>query len=245
MNVLVNQIKMELKLFFRRRDELFWTLAFPVFFIVLFGLIYGDTQWDEIRAIEYLVPGIVVMGMMTTGIMNSATTFVEERGRGIYRRLAVTPLKRSTVIGSLIINKYVIVLLQTVVLLLIGFLVWKITIAGNWFFIWLIVTLGALCFLSIGFALTGVIRSTKSATPVTMIVFFLLLFLGGIFFPAEIMPQGISYISNVLPSTYLNDALRIIAIESGAIGDIGWNLLAIGAWTVGCLLLSIRFFKWE
>lgn len=245
MKVFINQVKLEMKLFVRRRDDLFWTLAFPAFFMVLFGLIYGDTQWDTIRAIDYILPGILVMAMMTTGIMTSATGFVEERDRGIYRRLAVTPLNRQVVIGSQIVNRYFIVILQAIILLLIGILGWKINISGNWFTIWILVTLGALCFLTVGFALTTVIKTTKSATPITMIVFFVFMFLGGVFFPIDIMPEGISYISNALPSTHLNDAIRIVAIENGSWSDIGVNILVVIAWAVACLLVSIRFFRWE
>jgi len=245
MKVFINQVKLEMKLFIRRRDDLFWTLAFPAFFIVLFGLIYGDTQWDNIRAIDYILPGILIMAMMTTGIMTSATGFVEERDRGIYRRLAVTPLKRQVIIGSQIVNRYFIIILQTIILLLIGILAWNISISGNWFTIWILVTLGALCFLTVGFALTTVIKTTKSATPIAMIVFFVFMFLGGVFFPIDIMPEGISYISNALPSTHLNDAIRIIAIENGSWSDIGVNILVVIAWTIVSLLVSIRFFRWE
>lgn len=245
MKVFINQVKLEMKLFVRRRDDLFWTLAFPAFFIVLFGLIYGDTQWDNIRAIDYILPGILIMAMMTTGIMTSATGFVEERDRGIYRRLAVTPLKRQVIIGSQIVNRYFIIILQTIILLLIGILAWNISISGNWFTIWILVTLGALCFLTVGFALTTVIKTTKSATPIAMIVFFVFMFLGGVFFPIDIMPEGISYISNALPSTHLNDAIRIIAIENGSWSDIGVNILVVIAWTIVSLLVSIRFFRWE
>ena len=61
MTMLLKQTAIEMKLFLRRKDELFWTLAFPVMFIVLFGLIYGNTTWNgmNIRAVDYLLPGII------------------------------------------------------------------------------------------------------------------------------------------------------------------------------------------
>ncbi len=85
MRALAGQISLETKLFFRRKDELFWNLALPMFFMVLYGFLYGDTKWAEfeIRAIDYMFPGIVVMALMVNGIMVNATGFVEERGKGI------------------------------------------------------------------------------------------------------------------------------------------------------------------
>jgi ABC-2 type transport system permease protein len=236
---------LETKLFLRSRDGLFWTLAFPVFFIVLFGLIYGDTRWGDIRAIDYLLPGIIVMALMITSIMATATSFAEEREKGIYRRLSVTPLKKQVILGAQIINRYLIILVQTLILLLIGILAFKINIAGNYATFWLILTLGSVCFLTIAFSLTGLMRTAKSATPIGMIVFFLLLFLGRILFPIDVLPKGLDYISNVLPTSYLNDALRIVIIEGRGIADIWLELLAVLGWTVVCLALSIRFFRWE
>ncbi len=245
MKILIRQTMLETKLFLRRRDDLFWTLVFPVFFILLFGFIYGDTEWGDMRAIDYLLPGIIVMALMVTGIMSSATSFAEEREKGIYRRLSVTPLKKHMILGAQIINRYLIILVQTLILLLIGILVFNINIVGNYATFWLILTLGGLCFLTIGFSLTGLMRTAKSATPIAMIVFFFLMFLGGIFFPIDIMPKGLEYVSNVLPSTHLNNALRIVAVEGKSIGDVWLELVVVSGWMTACFALSIRFFRWE
>jgi len=245
MRILAGQIALETKLFFRRKDELFWNLAFPMFFMVLYGLIYGSTMWGDILAIEYMFPGIIVMALMVNGIMVTATVFVEERGKGIYRRLSLTPLKRQTIIGAQILHRYIVTLVQTLLLLAVGVFAFKVNIVGNYFFFWLILTFGSLCFLSIGFALATVIRSTRSATPICMIAFFMMLFLGGIFFPTNIMPDFLVVISKALPSTHLNDALRLVVIEGAGPGAVWLELLAVGGWFVVSLGLSIKFFRWE
>jgi len=68
MKTLLRQARLETKRFVRQRDDIFWTLGFPMFFIVLFGLVYGDMRWEEfgIRATDYILPGIVVMAVMVT-----------------------------------------------------------------------------------------------------------------------------------------------------------------------------------
>ncbi|MCD4669293.1 MAG: ABC transporter permease [Actinomycetia bacterium] len=241
------QIVLETKLFFRRKDELFWNLVFPLFFIVLYGLIYGDIGWDAygMRAIEYMLPGIIVMAIMVNGIMSNATGFVEDRGKGIYRRLSLTPLKRQTIIGAQILHRYLVIIVQTIILLAVGIFAFNIRIGGNYFYFWLVLTFGAICFLSIGFALASLIKSTRSATPICMIVFFLMLFLGGIFFPASIMPNFLIIFSKILPSTHLSDALRIIIIEGKGLGSAWSQLAVMGGWVITSLIISIRFFRWE
>ncbi len=247
MKILLGQIAIETKLFLRRKDDLFWTLAFPMFFMVLYGVIYGDQMWADygMPAIDYMLPGIVVLALMVTGIMTTASGFAEEREKGIYRRLSLTPLKRSTLIAGQILHRYLVILVQTLLLLLVGILAFKIKIASNYFLFWLVLTFGAFCFLCIGFALTGLIRSARSATPISMSAFFILMFLGSIFIPITVMPDFLRVISNSLPSTHLGDALRLVTINGAGISEIGKNLLIVGGWTIGCLGLAIKFFRWE
>lgn len=247
MKVLTRQVMLETRLFLRRRDDLFWTLAFPLFFIALYGLIYQDMLWEDLglRAIEYILPGIVVMALMVSGIMATATGFVEERQRGIYRRLSLTPLKRRTILGGQLIQRYMVILVQTTLLLIVGGLAFNIRISGNLFWVWLVMTLGALCFLSIGFLLTGLISSARAANGISMVVFFMLMFLGGLFFPNDLMPDFLRIFSSTLPSTNLNDALRAVMIMGLGIREVWRELLIVGGWFVGSLMLAVRLFRWE
>jgi len=247
MNMLIRQTRMQMRLFLRRKDELFWTLAFPVLFILLFGAIYGNSKWEgmSIRSIDYLLPGIIVMGAMVTGIMRTATGFVQEREQGIYRRLALTPLTRTTLIGSQLLQHYLVIIVQTLLLVAIGGLAFKTHLTGNTALFWLTLSVGALCFMSIGFALTGLIKTLRSATPIIQITYFALMFLGGIFFPNSLLPKWLGNAASILPSTQLGDALRAVVYNGGGIGDIWPKLAIMGAWIAVCMVVSIRFFRWE
>ena len=245
MQVLLGQVKLETKLLFRDRGALFWTLAFPLFMIVLFGLIYQDIDWDGQAPINHFLPGIIVMAVMTTCLINTATGFVEEREKGIYRRLSLAPLKRQTLIGGQIVNRYLVVLVQTVILIAIGIIFFGVTIGGNYLLFWVALTLGTITFLSLGFAIAGFIKSAKGASPFTMAIFFGLLFLGGIFFPLDVMPEFLHPFSRALPSTNLNDALRMVAIDGEGIGAVWQELAILGGWLVACSALAVKFFKWE
>jgi ABC-2 type transport system permease protein len=247
MAILLRQTIIETRLFLRRRSELLWTLAFPIMFMVLFGLIYGNTKWNgmDMRAVDFLLPGIIVMGAMVTGIMRTSVAFVGEREKGIYRRLALTPLKRQTLIASQLLQHYIVIIVQTVLLIAIGVTAFKINISGNMFLFWLVLSIGALCFLSIGFALTGLIKTARSATPINQMAYFILMFLGGLFFPNSMLPHFLAQIANILPSTQMSDALRAVFYQGAGIGDIWQNLLVMGGWILACLAVSIKFFRWE
>ena len=217
-------------------------------FMVLFGLIYGDTKWTgmNMRSVDFLLPGIIVMGAMVTGIMRTSVAFVGEREKGIYRRLALTPLKRQTLIGSQLLQHYIVIILQTVLLIAVGVTAFKINISGNMLLFWLVLSIGALCFMSIGFALTGLIKTARSATPVNQMAYFTLMFLGGIFFPNSMLPKASwQHFANALPSTQMSDALRGVFYQGAGFGDIWQNLLIMAAWILACLAISIKFFRWE
>ena len=245
MKVLAGQIKLETRLFLRDRGELFWALAFPVFFIVLFGLIYRGESWGGMPPMNYILPGIVTMAIMVTCIMNTTMGVVSDRGKGIFRRLSLTPLKRQTLIGGQIIHRYLIILAQALILIAIGVIFFKVTIGGNYFLFWGALTIGTLSFLALAFALTTFIKSEKSATPVAMTFFFILLFLGGCLFPINIMPEFVQYIYKVLPSAHLNEALRMIALEEVGFSGVWPEFLKLGGWIVVLSVISVKFFKWE
>jgi ABC-2 type transport system permease protein len=238
-----------MRLFLRRKDELFWTLDFPILFILLFGAIYGNTKWTgsgiDIRAIDYLLPGIIVMGAMVTGIMRTSTGFVQEREQGVYRRLALTPLKRQTLLGSQVLQHYIVIIVQTLLLIAIGGVAFKTHLTGNLYLFWLVLSIGALCFMSIGFALSGLIKTVRSATPINQITYFSLMFLGGIFFPNSLLPTWLGNAAKILPSTQMGDALRAVVYNGAGIGDIWQKLLIVTGWIAACSVISIKFFRWE
>ena len=245
--MLLRQTWLETKLFLRGLDNLFWTLAFPVFFVVLYGFIYGDMVWDElgIRAFEYTLPGIVVMALMVTGIMHTAIGFAEDREKGIYRRLSLTPLRPSALLGGQLLQRYGLILVQTVLLLTIGMLGFGARNAGRIVDLWIVVTLGAMCFLSVGFLLAGFVRSARAANGITMVVFFLLLFLGGVFFPSAVMPNVVAKLSLGLPSTLVNTALREVMILGQGLPAVWRELSGIAGWFIASFALAVLRFRWE
>jgi ABC-2 type transport system permease protein len=99
--------------------------------------------------------------------------------------------------------------------------------------------------MSIGFALTGLVKSVRSSSPVTQITLNTMMFLGGIFFPNSMMPHWLGNIAKVLPSSQMGDALRAVIYNNPGIGDIWQKLVIMAVWIGVCLVISIRFFRWE
>lgn len=245
MKVLAEQMKIESKLFLRDKGGLFWALAFPVFMIVLFGLIYQGEMWGEITSISYILPGIIVMAVMSTCVVITTSGVVSDREKGIFRRLSLTPLKRQTLIGGQITTRYIVVLVQTLVLITIAILAFGVTLGGNYLLFWGALTLGTLTFFAMGFALTTFIKSDKGVVPAAMAFLFVMMFLGGCFYPVDVMPEFLQPFCKALPSFHMNESLRMIAIEKAGIGTVWPEFLKMTGWLVVFSAIGVRFFKWE
>jgi ABC-2 type transport system permease protein len=237
-------VGIETKLFLRYKESLFWNFAFPVFFMLLFGLI-GFGGGDGVQYIDFLLPGVIAMAIMTTCLISTAIDIVSDRDRGIFRRLFVTPLPKSVFLGGKIVSRYIIVLLQTLLLIVIATVFFGVRIGGNLVLFWLVLTVGMFCFLSLGFLIASFVRRTESVQPISMITFFVMMFLGETFWPMRLMPGFLRVIARVLPSTHLNAALREISIAGAGIGAIRGEILILLCWLVVCFALSSRLFRWE
>ncbi len=116
---------------------------------------------------------------------------------------------------------------------------------GNWLQLLGVVGLGALAMVSLGYLAVARVRTAEGAAPIIQMVMFPMMFLSGIFFPVEIMPDFMRPIVAVMPLTYLGDALRQVMVNGTPLYPMLTDLAVMGAWLLGCMLLSIRLFKWE
>ena len=201
-------------------------------------------QTHDLRAIDYLVPGILAMALMQLGIF-AAVELVAERENKVLKRLGATPLRRSTMIISTVIFRLMVALVQAALIIIIARLVFDVPMLGSWLFLIVMVILGTLTFLALGYLLSAFAKTERTAIPLLMSIQFPMMFLSGIFFPAEMMPDFMMPIMNAMPLTYLGDSLRQIMVGSSALHPQYINAAVLGGWLVVCLIGAIRFFRWE
>ncbi|MDC7126419.1 MAG: ABC transporter permease [Spirochaetales bacterium] len=245
MSILAKQIRIEMILFLRNRQNLFLTLAFPVMMILLFGAVFKDQIWGGVSSINFLVPGIVVMSLMMVCMNNNAVKIVDERTRGIYRRLFLTPLRRETLLLSNIVVRYLVTIVSALLVIAVGIGVYGADIEGSRFLFWLILTLGSLTFISLGFFLTSFAKNTSSVMTLCMAVLFAFMFLGGCFWPTEQLPESIMPLCKALPSYHLNAAFRMVVLQNAGGIDVIKELPVVIGWFVVSFILAVKFFKWE
>ena len=201
-------------------------------------------QTNEIRPIDYLTPGIVAMAIMQLGIF-AAMPLVVQRENRVLKRLGATPLRRSTMIFSTVVFRLLIAFGQAALIILVAWLVFHVVMLGSWLFLAGMVILGALTFLAMGFMMSAFAKTQESAMPLLMMVMFPMMFLSGIFFPVDMMPGFMHPIMDAMPLTYLGDSLRQIMVQSSALHSQWVNVGVLFGWFTACLIVAVRFFKWE
>lgn len=210
----------------------------------IFTIDTETVQAQRLSNFDYILPGILAMALMQLGLFGSFQ-FLSLREQKIIRGLGVTPLPRSTILSSEILVRLIVALIQTFLIVIIGQTVFGVTIVGNLFKMSGIVILGSLTFISLGYMLISFASSMESGRGIVQVVQFPMMFLSGIFFPVEIMPDYIKPVVKAIPLTYLGDALRQEMVGATPAYSMTTNLLVLTAWLVVTLMMAVKFWKWE
>lgn len=199
----------------------------------------------NLKYIDFLVPGIVAMMIMSNNLNGVAAQIASWRERGILRRMQSTTLKASTFIAAQITARLMLNGLQAVIVLLIGNLVFGTQVNGSWMLLLMFVVLGTLAFMSIGFIIAGLAKTPESASPIAGFISFPMLFLGGVFFPINDMPEFLQPFVKALPISHLTTALRQVMNVGEGITLLWTETLVLGGWLVVSFIIASFTFKWE
>jgi ABC-2 type transport system permease protein len=204
-----------------------------------------SVQAQQSRFIDFFVPGVLAMAIMQLGLFGTAQPLVQLRDQGVLRRLGATPLPRGIWLLSQVAMRMTIALTQAAVIVLLGMLAFRVPMLGSWPVLLGFVLLGGLMSISLGYVIAAFSKNQESASGISSFLSFPLMFLSGLFFPVDFFPEFLKPVAAIVPLTYLADALRQIMVASNPLHPLAVDAALMGAWLVACLLLSVRFFKWE
>ncbi len=236
---------MELKLQLREPLALFFTLAFPVMVMTLFGFIFGnesDATLGGYGRVDLSVPGYIGMIVGTIGMLSIPTTLANYRDLGILRRLRATPLGSGPVLWSQVAAQVVMTTAGIILLVIAGKVIFDLRLPSGNLTIVPAIVLSAFSFFAVGFVLAGVMPSARTAQAVGMALFYPMLFLSGAAMPRFVMPEVVQQVAGWLPLTHV-----VILVEDLWLKG-SWNLTS-AAVVVAVLVVGLavsRFtFRWE
>ena len=205
---------------------------------------FQQVETRHLGYIDFLVPGIVGMTIMQLGLFGVAFGFVQLKRTGALRRLFATPTSPAYFLSAQVLSRLMIGLVQVAILFGVG--IWfGLQMFGSYLVLLVIVLIGSAIFLAVGFAIAGCAKNEDQAAPVANLVSLPMMFLSGVFFPREAMPEFLRGITGFMPLTYVNDALRAVVNEGAGLLAIGPELLGMAVWMVIAFLLAVFLFRWE
>jgi len=211
---------------------------------VLIQLAEESIQIKDLRIIDVMVPGILAMAVLFLGLFGSLS-MVEWREKQVLKRFGATPLRRSTLVLAQVLYRLILSLVQTFIIILVARFAFNVPMVGNWLLLLGMVLLGALTFISLGYLAVARARSVEGAMPIIQLIQLPMLFLSGIFFPLDFMPDFMRPIVTAMPLTYLGDAFRQIMVDATPFYPMTIDIAVLGGWLVVCMALTIWLFKWE
>jgi len=195
--------------------------------------------------IDFLLPGILSMSIMQMGIFGVAFGFVSLKKRGILRRLWVTPINPNDFIIAQVATRVLVLVIQIILMVVVGVIFFNLHFIGNVLTLFLMAMLGAVVFLSMGFALAGISRSEDQVAPLANVITLPMMLLSGVFFSRTNLPGFVRTITDYFPLTYLADGMRSIAIDGATLAQVGPQLLGLVVWSVIACSLAVKMFRWE
>ncbi len=202
-------------------------------------------ETPEVDYFDTVLLGLLGLGIMTNSIISIAVRISVYRNQAVLKRLLVTPLPVWKFFAGEIAAHLLLAMAQALIILGVGVLVFGASIPGNLGWSLVIVLLGAVVFLNIGFILSAWARSPAAASGMGNAVALPMMFLAGTFFSTASLPWLLPYAALALPLTPMLDALRAVAINGASLWETWPQLAALAGWAVATAAVAVRVFRFS
>jgi ABC-type multidrug transport system permease subunit len=197
------------------------------------------------RYIDFLIPGLLGMNIMGTGMWGVGFAVVKARSGRLLKRFLASPMLRSHYLLSHMLARLVFLGLEVGALLLFAGLVFGVPVRGSWITLSLVVLLGATSFSGLGLLVASRARTIEGVSGLMNLVMVPMWILSGVFFSSANFPDVMQPIIKALPLTALNDALRAVMIDGAPLTSSLALLGIVAAWGAVAFGTALRIFRWQ
>ena len=196
------------------------------------------------RYIDFLIPGLLGMNLMNSGMWGIGFGLVDLRQRKLLKRFVASPMRRGDFLLALASSRLILTMIDLLLLLGFGVLAFHMRVMGSWLSILLVCVVGALCFGGVGLLTASRAQKIETVSGLINVVMMPMWIFSGVFFSYERFPAVVQPMIKALPLTALIDALRATVLEGASLSAQATRLLIMGAWGVVCYILAQRWFRW-
>jgi ABC-type multidrug transport system permease subunit len=207
----------------------------------------GEQQITEpgARYVDFLVPGLIGMNLMGSGLWGLGFTVVIARSRKLLKRFAATPMRRSHYLLSFMLSRLVFLFLEVTAVVVFAWLVFGFTVRGSWLSVAFITLLGGFTFSGIGLLVAARPTTIEGVSGLMNFIMLPMWLLSGIFFSSERFPQFLQPFIKALPLTALNTVLRALMNEGASLSSNWMQISILLAWLVISFVVALKIFRWQ
>jgi len=197
------------------------------------------------RYIDFLVPGLLGMNLMGSGIWGVGFAIVDARKKRLLKRLIATPMSRPQYLASFVLSRLTLLVIEVGLLLGFGALVFGVPLRGSLLVLAAVCVVSSLAFTSVGLLVSSRVQTMEGASGLMNLVMLPMWIFSGVFFSASRFPESIQPIIQALPLTAVVDALRANILRGAGWGALAPEIAVILAWMLASFVLALRLFRWR
>jgi ABC-2 type transport system permease protein len=239
--LLWRQYRFERRLFWRNPSAAFFNFGLPLMFLLLIATVFHTDK----KELNTLVPGIAGLAIMATTFTALAFNLTFYREQGILKRILGAPLPRTTYFGGIIGSAVTNALVQVLLVVTIGHLLYDVSWPKDWVALFVFTLLGVVACGSLGIAFAQAIPNFDAAPAYVNAVFLPAIFISGVFYDDSNLPSVLKGIAEALPLKHVIDGLQGAIVTGAGVTDNWGAVLALVAWAAFGIYASVRWFRWE
>lgn len=197
------------------------------------------------RYIDWLIPGMIAMGIMSNGMWGVGFSIVQARMRKLLKRMIASPMQKREFLLAQLMARLLFLAPEVAVPLVFGALAFRMPINGSIGAIAVVSLVGALAFGAIGLLLGSRAKTFEAVSGLMNVAMLPMWLLSGVFFSSSNFPEAIQPMIQSLPLTALVDALRAVVLEGSSVNGVRSELVRLAIWTTVPFAVALRIFKWR
>lgn len=196
------------------------------------------------RYVDFLVPGLIGMNLMGTGLWGIGFSVVNARLKKLLKRLIATPMRRSHYLLAQFFSRLIFLVLEVTIVVVFAWLVFDVRVRGSIALLALVCLVGGMAFAGLGLLVASRARTLEAVSGMMNLVMMPMWLCSGVFFSYERFPDKVKPLIRALPLTALNDALRGVMNDAMTIGQLMPQLVNLMLWGIICYAIGLKIFRW-
>jgi len=197
------------------------------------------------RYIDFLIPGLLGMNLMGTGMWSMGFTIANARMKKLLKRLVATPMRKTDYLLAMFLSRLIWLLLEVSVLVAFGWIVFGVRVNGSLAVLAILCIVGGYAFSGIGLLTASRAKTIEAVSGLMNLIMMPMWLCSGVFFSYERFPDSVKPFIRVLPLTLLNDALRAVVNDAAGLPQISRQLGLLAVWGIVTFIIGLKIFRWQ